>query len=204
MGGGTVLEEFISTYGYLAIFILTFFEGESVLIAAGFLAYSGYLDVIVVILVSSLASYVGHGTFFLIALYKREAFLRLVQRFVKVNLLKLEALVARYGAASIFISQWLYGFRLLSAAVLGLSRMGTTKYFTFQLISCLLWAIICTSGGYFFGATLRNILGDVKQYEIHIAVGVLAAGFIIWFIRDVKKKRSADLLRTESDNRKGR
>jgi membrane protein DedA with SNARE-associated domain len=186
---GGFLEEFITKYGYIAIFILTFFEGESVLIAAGFLAFHGYLDAIMVVLISSAASYIGHGTFFLIALYKRETFLRLIQRFIKVNLLRLETLVARYGTASIFISQWLYGFRLLSAAVLGLSRMGTGKYFFFQFISCLIWATICTSGGYFFGATLKNLLGDIKKYNVYIAMGFLAAGFLIWFIRDVRKRR---------------
>jgi membrane protein DedA with SNARE-associated domain len=187
---GGLLQELLSRYGYLAIFILTFFEGESVLIAAGFLAFSGYLDATMVIIISALASYVGHGTFFLVALYKREAFFALIRRFVKVDLLKLESLMAKYGVAAIFISQWLYGFRLLSAAVLGLSRMGTTKYFTLQLISCLIWATICTCGGYFFGATLRNILGDVKRYEPYVAAGVLAAGFLVWFIRDVRKKRN--------------
>lgn len=187
---GGLLQELLSRYGYLAIFILTFFEGESVLIAAGFLAFSGYLDATVVIVVSTLASYVGHGTFFLIALHRREAFFALIRRFVRVNLLKLESLMAKYGIVAIFISQWLYGFRLLSAAVLGLSRMGTTKYFIFQFISCLIWATLCTCGGYFFGATLKNVLGDVKRYEPYIAAGVLAAGFLIWFIRDVRKKRS--------------
>lgn len=33
------MEELISRYGYAAIFILTFFEGESVLIAAGFIIW---------------------------------------------------------------------------------------------------------------------------------------------------------------------
>jgi len=98
--------------------------------------------------------------------------------------------MAKYGTASIFISQWLYGFRLLSAAVLGFSRMGVKKYFTFQLISCVIWAIICTLVGYFFGATIKNVLGDVKKYELYIAASVLAAGFIIWFIRDVRKKKN--------------
>ena len=186
--GGT-LEEFVTRYGYIAIFILTFFEGESVLFAAGFLAFNGYLDAVIVILVSATASYVGHGTFFLIAFYRREGFLRLIQRFIKVNLLKLESLVARYGTAAIFITQWLYGFRLLSAAVLGLSRMGTAKYFTFQFISCVVWAVICTSGGYFLGATLKNLLGDIKRYNMYIAVGVMTAGFLIWLIRDVRKRR---------------
>ncbi len=100
--------------------------------------------------------------------------------------------MARYGIASIFISQWIYGFRLLSAAVLGLSRMGKKKYFFFLLISCLIWATVCTYGGYFFGATLKNILGDVKQYEPHIVIGVLVVGFIIWFIRDVRKRRNPE------------
>jgi len=160
-----------------------------VLFAAGFLAFNGYLDAVIVILVSATASYVGHGTFFLIAFYRREGFLRLIQRFIKVNLLKLESLVARYGTAAIFITQWLYGFRLLSAAVLGLSRMGTAKYFTFQFISCVVWAVICTSGGYFLGATLKNLLGDIKRYNMYIAVGVMTAGFLIWLIRDVRKRR---------------
>jgi membrane protein DedA with SNARE-associated domain len=148
------------------------------------------------VLVSTAASYVGHGTFFLIALHKREAFLALVQKFVKVNLSRLENLMEKYGTASIFISQWLYGFRLLSAAVLGLSRMGKTKYFTFQLISCLIWAIICTASGYFFGATLKNLIGDMKKYEPYIALGVLIMGCIIWIFRDVRKRsydRSRDM-----------
>lgn len=186
---GETLEEFISKYGYIAIFILTFVEGESVLFAAGFLAFNGYLDAVSVVAVSATASYLGHGTFFLIALYRREGFLRLIQRFIKVNLLKLESLVARYGTAAIFITQWIYGFRLLSAAVLGLSRMSTAKYFTLQLISCVIWAIICTSCGYFFGAALKNLLGDIKKYNMYIAIGLMAAGFLIWLIRDVRKRR---------------
>jgi len=189
---GGFLEEFISRYGYIAIFLFTFFEGESVLIAAGFLAFNGYLDTVTIILVSALASYVGHGTFFLIAFFKRDAFLRLIQRFVKVNLQKLESLVERFGVGSIFISQWLYGFRLLSAAVLGFSGMRRRKYFFFLLISCLLWATVCTIVGYFFGATLKNILGNIKRYEPYIAAGVLIAGFIIWFIRDVNKRRNTN------------
>lgn len=136
-----------------------------------------------------MASYIGHGTFFLIALHRREAFIKYTQKIIKVNLSRLESLMEKYGVASIFISQWLYGFRLLSAAVLGLSRMGKRKYFTFLLMSCLIWATICTYGGYFFGATLKNFLGNVKEYELPIAVGFLVMGFIIWFVRDVRKRR---------------
>lgn len=135
------------------------------------------------IAVSTAASYIGHGTFFLIALYKREPFIRFIHRFIKVDIIKLERLMAKYGIAALFISQWLYGFRLLSAAVLGLSRMGASKYFPYQFISCCIWAIICTSAGYFFGATIKKFVGDIKKYEPLIAVGVLCIGVLIWFIK---------------------
>jgi membrane protein DedA with SNARE-associated domain len=143
-----------------------------------------------VVLTASIASFIGHGTFFLIALYRRETFLKYAQKVIKVNLSGLESLMEKYGVASIFISQWLYGFRLLSAAVLGLSRMRGKKYFTLLFISCLIWATICTYGGYFFGATLKNILGNIKEYELPIAFGVLVAGFIIWLVRDVRNKKN--------------
>jgi membrane protein DedA with SNARE-associated domain len=138
-----------------------------------------------------MASYIGHGTFFLIALHRREAFIKYTQKVVKVNLSRLESIMERYGIASVFISQWLYGFRLMSAAVLGLSRMGKKKYFFSLLISCLIWATLCTYGGYYFGATLKNILKDIKKYELPIAAGVLMMGFIIWLVRDVRKKRNS-------------
>jgi membrane protein DedA with SNARE-associated domain len=130
-----------------------------------------------------------------VALHKREAFLALIQRFVKVDFLKLESLMAKYGTASIFISQWIYGFRLLSAAVLGLSRMGPGKYFFYLSISCFLWATICTMAGYFFGATLKNMLGDLREYEKYIAIGVVLAGLLIWFIRHVVRRRNGSPFR---------
>jgi membrane protein DedA with SNARE-associated domain len=192
------LQEYLSQYGYIAIFILTFFEGESVLIAAGFLAFSGYLDVYLIIIVATVASYVGHGSFFLIAFKRREAFINFAGKFIKVNLKKLESLMVQYGVAAIFISQWIYGFRLMSAAVLGLSRMGKTKYFSYLLISCLIWATICTYAGYFFGTALKDILGDIKDYEKHIAVGVLVVGFIIWLIRYVMKRKNSNNMYTKT------
>jgi membrane protein DedA with SNARE-associated domain len=163
-----------------------------VLIAAGFLAYNGYLNVHGVIFTSTLASYIGHGFFFLVALHRREAFVNFARKIIKINFTKLESLMTRYGIASIFISQWIYGFRLMSAAVLGLSRMGKKKYFTFLFISCLIWAIICTYGGYFFGASLKNILGDIKHYALYIALGVIVAGFVLWLIRDLRRRKNAN------------
>ena len=37
------MEQFVATYGYAAIALGTFFEGETILVIGGFLAHRGYL-----------------------------------------------------------------------------------------------------------------------------------------------------------------
>lgn len=145
-----------------------------------------------IVIISTIASYIGHGVFFLVALYSRDTFIKYIKKIIKVNLSRLESLKDRYGVASIFISQWLYGFRLLSAAVLGLSRMGKRKYFSFLLMSCLIWSTVCTYCGYFFGATIKQLIGNMKKYELPIAACFLAAGFILWLIRDVRRMKDSN------------
>jgi len=43
------LEEIISNYGYAALLIGTFIEGETILVLAGFAAHRGYLDLPLVV-----------------------------------------------------------------------------------------------------------------------------------------------------------
>ncbi|MBI5027145.1 MAG: DedA family protein [Nitrospirae bacterium] len=184
------MEEFVVEYGYIAIFIGTFFEGESVLIAGGFFAQSGHLNLVTIITVATIASYVGHTAAFLLALLKGDSFINFLRRFIKIDLTRLNKLVEKYGIFALFISQYIYGFRLLSAAFFGLMRMGPYKYFLLQFISCLTWACLMTFLGYFFGFTIKELIGDIKKYEIPIAIGIVITGFVIWIIKDVKKRRN--------------
>ena len=46
------LEILVSAYGYPALFIGTFLEGETILVIAGFLAHRGYLELPWVIVIA--------------------------------------------------------------------------------------------------------------------------------------------------------
>ena len=46
-----MLQNFLNEFGYFALFLGTFFEGETILVLAGFLAFRGYMDLNIVILV---------------------------------------------------------------------------------------------------------------------------------------------------------
>lgn len=45
-----MLQQFLQDFGYFALFLGTFFEGETILVLAGFLAFRGYMQLDTVIL----------------------------------------------------------------------------------------------------------------------------------------------------------
>ena len=48
-----MLQQFLHDFGYFALFLGTFFEGETILVLAGFLASRGYLDIYLVMLTAA-------------------------------------------------------------------------------------------------------------------------------------------------------
>src|SRR4029450_11713455 len=60
------LSHLIAQYGYLAVFIGTLLEGETVLALAGFAAHLGHLELPAVIVVAFVGSVIGDQTWFLI------------------------------------------------------------------------------------------------------------------------------------------
>ena len=58
------LAGLLATYGYLAVAVGTFLEGETILLMAGFAAHCGYLDLSKVILVAFVAGFLGDQFYF--------------------------------------------------------------------------------------------------------------------------------------------
>jgi membrane protein DedA with SNARE-associated domain len=89
------LAELIQTYGYLALAVGTFFEGEAVLLLAGFAVQRGYMSLGDVILVAMAASVVGDQIYYHLG---RSQGPRLLRRFpsLQSGSLRMSALIRRY------------------------------------------------------------------------------------------------------------
>ena len=59
-----MLQAFIENYGYFAVFAGCFFEGETVLVLAGFAAHLGYLSLPWVAATAAAAGFCGDELFF--------------------------------------------------------------------------------------------------------------------------------------------
>ena len=183
-------ESLLEQFGYFAVFVGTFLEGEAILVAAGFFASRGYLDVFIVGFVAFAGAYAGHVFWFWLG---RAHGVRLLDRFprMKRHFGKGIRVFERYGAAAIILTQWLYGLRITAAVIIGMSRISILKFAAYEAVSCAIWAAVITSAGFYFGRAIEVFLGRVEHVEKYalLVIAVIALGFWLYHRR---KERAAD------------
>ena len=185
-------EALLEQFGYLAVFLGTFLEGEAILIAAGFFASRGYLDVFLVSLVAFAGAYVGHLFWFWLG---RAHGVRLLDRFPRMrrHFGKGIRVFERYGAAAIILTQWIYGLRITCAVIIGMSRIGLVKFFVYQALSCALWAVVITFAGFYFGRAIEAVLGRVEHIEKYALAVIILVAIGFWVYHRWKESRESEV-----------
>ena len=175
------IEGFLAQYGYFALFLGTFLEGESFLLLAGFLASRGYLSLTGVILVSFSGAFLGNIFYYALGRWRGKSLILRATALDK-SYQKVQLFVERYGGLSVFVSQFFYGTRLISSLAFGAMLMSFKRFAGLQFMATLTWAAVAGSVGYLFGETLEKILGDIRHYEKSIAVAVfgLAMAYVLF------------------------
>lgn len=159
----------IETYGYLFVFLGAIFEGEVIVLLAGFAAYEGILYLPLVLTVGFLGAVVGDTTWFLFGKYKSGVILTRFAWLSKVlthPMLRVQT-NPRTLACTV---RFMYGLRSVIPFSLGMSGMSTRKFVFWNSIGALAWVLLVALLGYIFGDVAQEMLGTVKQYEFRIIV----------------------------------
>ncbi|MEO8848845.1 MAG: DedA family protein [Casimicrobiaceae bacterium] len=172
-----MLQLFIENYGYFAVFAGCFFEGETVLVLAGFAAHLGYLSLPLVFATAAAAGFCGDQVFF--ALGRRYGDdLRRRFPFLMRGELRVRMLVERFGAYAAFGVRFLIGLRIVGPIVMGAGRMSLWKYVPANALGAITWGVVFSTAGYVFGEAFTNTLRHARRFE-EIAFVVLAIVGII-------------------------
>ena len=181
------LEELISSYGYAAIGLGTFLEGETILILGGFAAHRGYLQLPWVILCAFLGTLCGDLLYFYIGRIKGKGVLEKRPGW-KLKSEKVFSLLERHQLWLILGFRFLYGLRTVTPFLIGASKIKPFHFVILNIIGASLWAIIIGTLGYLFGHTLGILIGEIKHYEGLIFSLLAIAGASIWLIHFLIKK----------------
>jgi membrane protein DedA with SNARE-associated domain len=140
-------------YGYFAILIAAFWEGEAVLIAAGTLCGAGYLDWRLTILAAAMGGAAGDQIYFYAA-HERAA--RLIQKSERLRRWypRVSRFVLRHGTVAVLLSRFAAGLRITIPLVCATAAMPPRKYSTLNLLSAFAWASVWVAISYQFGTHL--------------------------------------------------
>jgi len=165
-------------WGYFAILLGTFFEGETVLVVGGFAARRGYLTLGWVMLAAFVGAFAGDQLFFWMG---RRWGRRAVERRPRwrARLHRVDALLARHGTALLVGFRFLYGLRSITPVALGASHVPAARFVALDAIGCAAWAAVVATIGWAFGAAVERVLGHVERYERLLFVGLAVVGLTV-------------------------
>ena len=176
------LEHLINTYGYVAILLGTFIEGETVLIMGGLAAQLHYLRLPWVIV----AAFVGAVSwdqllFFVGRRYGPSVLTRFPKWRPRAE--KVLRLIERHRIPIILVFPFLHGFREVSPVAIGMSRVPALLFILLNTLAALLWSVLLGLGGYFFGHALQLLIGDVKRFELGGLAVLVCIGLLVWLVK---------------------
>lgn len=178
----------VETYGYWAVLVGAFLEGETILALAGLAAYRGYLDLRGVVIIAMLAGFLGDQFYFFLGRYKGSTILARFPNWQE-RAHRFDAMLARWHAPLIIGIRFMYGFRIVGPILLGMGRVPAWKFVFYNFIGAAIWAPLIAGLGYLFGSALEVILEDLKRYEIWAALTILAIGFSGVLVHLVRARR---------------
>ncbi len=187
------LAQWITTWGYLGIFLLVFVGNlgvpmpeDTVLLAAGFLAGREILTLRTAFIVAVVSAIIGDNFGYLLG---RTGGRRLFTRFSRnmtgrrrYRLMK--NFFARHGNKTVLLARFVVGLRLIAGPMAGAAGMPFAQFFFWNVMGALVWCAAMLAAGYVLGDQWEMIAGTRHVNAVWIAVAVLslvAVGYHFWW-----------------------
>jgi len=163
---------FITNYGYPAILIGSFFEGETILVLGGLAVQQGFLDLPLVFLCSLTGTLASDNLFFFLGRFYGHKLVVRYKFFSKLTTVS-EKLSGKRAPYLAFAMRFMYGFRHLAPFSLGMSTIKTRVFMFFNFLGGLSWVLAVGFAGYFFGDVLEIFFGRLRHYEFRVIVVII-------------------------------
>ena len=193
------LQSLVENYGYVAVFVGTFLEGETILVLAGFLSHRGYLVLEWVIASAFIGTYAGDQLFFYIGRWRGSGILAKRPHW-ELRSKRVFDLLNRHQILVILGFRFLYGLRTVTPFLIGMSGVHPMRFLVLNGLGALVWAIAIGALGYLLGQTVELFLEHVKRYELLILASIILFAGGYWVYRWVKEQRQIQAKRRDGDS----
>lgn len=173
---------FVESYGYWALAVGCFLEGETLLALAGFAAHQGHLDFVGVVMVASTAASAGDQFWFLLG---RRYGARLLEQFpgLAAEAPRFRIVMLRFDAWLIVGLRFAYGLRLAGPLIFGTTSIRASRLMLFNTLGAVIWSLLVASLGWLFGHLIESALGKLQAFESMALASLAALLLLLWGLR---------------------
>ncbi|MTK53375.1 VTT domain-containing protein [Paludibacter sp.] len=183
---------YISQYGYLALFFFIFLQeigaptplpNELILIFSGYLAFTGILKLLPLILTVAGADLLAAVTLYVIFNLFGTFLLSAKSRWIPISqqsIHKQSQKIARLGFKGIVIGRLSPFIRGYVAVICGLLHINPKRYGITILATSVIWSSFYIATGYLLGPYWKNI--DTHLEEFKYMLMAIPAGIFLWIV----------------------
>lgn len=193
------MAEWVTDYGYLAIFLLMFadiiFPSEATLMVGGWYAADGRLELWLVVLAGTLGNLAFGWVLYALGRRKGRELLFRYGKYVMIrpqDVDKTEIWWEKYGEAATFFSRLIPIVRTLISFPAGIARMPFGKFSLYTVLGMALWAFVIA----WLGTVVEDNWTTVASYfdwPTFTIAGLLLVAGGVWFWRRRKRRRALEL-----------
>jgi membrane protein DedA with SNARE-associated domain len=209
------LSHALTHAGYGALIILGFLEACCVPISseitfgfAGVLAYEGHLNLVLVIVIGSLAELAGSYLSYAVGRIGGRPLVERLARYVLItrsDIQRAERFFAGRGAWAVAVGRALPIVRAFTSLVAGLIEVPAVQFGVFSLLGTVVYATVLTVIGYQLGSawgSLSHYL-SVGSYVLVAVVVIAVVGFVIYRLREFRKEAAGNRARHAARSHSG-
>ena len=174
------MELFLEQYGYLALLIGTFFEGETAILIAASLIHEGTFDGLPTIIFGFAGSFISDWLYYFIGRLNGKYFIDKRPK-LKAKLEPIQGLFRKYQFQILFSYRFLYGFRVVIPIVIGMSHIRPLQFLFYSIVSGLIWAATVGTVGYFIGRAFNIEASAFEDNILFLVVGFASFGMIMGY-----------------------
>lgn len=161
-------SNFLADWGYLAVVLAVFIEGEIFLVIVGIATAAGLFGYFPVIVAATIGAILHDNAIFTVSQFVGQ---RIIQKkaFWSYKAEKSLKLLEKYESIAILSIRFLYGLRTITLLIIGLSKINKLKFIILDSVSSFIWSIIYISLGYLCGHTILQFIDhvDLKNWISH-------------------------------------
>jgi membrane-associated protein len=190
ISGGGILAIAAIIFAESGMMLGFFLPGDTLLLAAGVFAAQGKISLGLSIAAIALAAILGDNTGYSIGkvmgprLFKKKDGILFRHEYIE----RTEAFYEKHGAKTMLLSHFIPIVRSFAPFVAGVGKMPRWKFFLYDAAGDIIWAVLITMLGYWFGSRIPNI--DHYVLPTVIIVMVLSFAPMLWHLLGDREART--------------